>query len=255
MRQHENGNSSSNAKADDALREIPKLTGIYARSRSLAGIVDMVVRLLWLSMFGALWYLLMQANEAGNEQVAALCGVLLLNTILFGLWYVRRGSPKITRAIAAVMYSREGQVGPRDNDAAIHPAKWGFAEIAYMLTVIACIEMGLFGFIPAHITVPLSALVVVPYMIWALYRKRERASALWNVAPALYVLYSILLLVDFPFYFDGPFAGQPRMAQTINIPLAIIVSWLIAGIIVHIHSRFVLARLRRAAAMPSGEGQ
>ena len=108
--------------------------------------------------------------------------------------------------------------------------------------------LGLMGFLPIKLMQPISAVYVVPFMVYLSIKLRGVGSPFMLLWPLLYGLHAILLVAGAPIYFGGKL-------EALNVLIPMPGYGLIAALTGHIYSRFALKKLRRISASPEGQAE
>ncbi len=229
---------------DDDVREISKWAQRYAQNRTLPMVVFLGIFVFGFCMFGGLSYLTVWAYVNGNRVMAGASILALCAFAVWWLWFSFVGGTRIMRRISERLYRGEGSVSvglPLGPEATRPPPT--LIGFVFMFCVLASVGLGLLGFLPIRYMQPISALYVVPFMLYLGMRLRPVGSPFICLWPALYGIHAILDVAGVPIRFWGEM-------RALDVFVPMIGYGLIAAIAGHIYSRFALRRLRALAASP-----
>lgn len=174
--------------------------------------------------------------------MATVCGLLLCACLVSLLWFSFVGGARVIERITRWVYRSEGGVfaGPRPEDAV---CKASFVPWLFMFCVLGSVILGVMGFLPIRLMQPISAVYVVPFMVYLSIRLRGAGSPFMLLWPLLYGLHAILLVAGVPIYISGKL-------EALNMLIPVAGYGSIAALAAHVYSRFALRKLRRLAASP-----
>jgi hypothetical protein len=230
-----------NSERDDDVREIPKWAQRYAQNRTLPLVVSLGIFVFGSCMFGGLSYLIVWAYVHGNRVMAGASMLVLCAFAVWWLWFSFVGGARIMRQISERLYRGEGSVsvglplGP--GAMSLPPTLIGFV---FMFCVLASIGLGLLGFLPSRYMQPISALYVVPFMLYLGWKQRAAGSPFMLLWPLLYGIHAILIAAGVPIS-RGPM---------FDMWFPMVGYGLVAGLAGHIYSRIALRRLRSLSSSP-----
>lgn len=234
------------SKEDQDIRSIPTWTRRYAQSRTLPLVVFLGIFVLGFAAFGGLSYLTVWAYVTGHRILAVATMLLLSGLIAWWAWFSFVGAPRILRRVSDRLYRSEGAVSvgpsPPGNLLRVAPAV-GFV---FMFCVIASVGLGLLGMLPTRYMQPVSALYVIPFLVYIGIAQRGSGSPFMWLWPILYGIHAILLVAGAPIYFGGTW-------EALNMLIPAVGYGLVAALAGHIYSRIALRRLRALARSPETE--
>ncbi|MBN1461520.1 MAG: hypothetical protein JXA57_18480 [Armatimonadetes bacterium] len=234
--QQENGNQG--------VREIPKWAGRYSRNRTLSIVVSQAIFIYGALMFGGLSYLTGLAYVHGHRTLAAL-GVLLLSAwSAFWLWFSFVGGRRMIPKIASWLYRGEGQVLPDQSGFVIRGPRLTWVGAVFAFCILAQVGLGLLGFLPIRLLQPVSAIYVVPFLLYLGWALRDRGSPFMFLWPVLYGAHAILLL----------FGVMPSLGPMLDMFVPTVGYGLLAALAGHIYSRLALRKLRSLTSEPPPPG-
>jgi len=228
------------------LREIPTWARRYAQNRTLTVLVSLGIFVAAFVAFAGLSSLTVWAYITGRRVVAALSAVALSGFAAWWLWFSLVGGGRILRSITDRAYRREGSVsvGPPEQATGRAPHFVGFL---FASCIIAHVALGFLGFLPIRYMQPISALYVVPSVVYLGMRLRHIGSPFMWLWPALYAIHAILLVAGAPIYFGGKYEG-------LNMFVPVVGYGVVAALAGHLYGRIALRRLRALARSPELEG-
>ncbi len=230
-----------NSERDDDVREIPKWARRYARNRTLSFVVFQLIFVAGAVMFGGLSYLTAWAYVHGNRVMAGASMLVLCAFAVWWLWFSFVGGARVMRRISERLYRGEGSVSvglPLGPEATRPPAT--LIGFVFMFCVLATVGLGLLGFLPSRYMQPISALYVVPFMLYLGLRQRPGGSPFMLLWPLLYGIHAILIAAGVPIS-RGP---------VFDMFFPVVGYGLAAGLAGHICSRIALRRLRSLSSSP-----
>jgi hypothetical protein len=241
------GEKAVKREADEAqdLRQIPAWTRRYARNRTLPVLVFLAIIPLGFAAFAGFSWLTVWAYVTGRRVLAGASAVALSGFTVWWLWFSCVGAAKIILRATERLYRREGSVsvGPPEHAIGKPPHFVGFL---FAFCVLASVALGLLGFLPIRYMQPISALYVVPFLIYLGIRLRGVGSPFMFVWPALYALHAILLVAGAPIYFAGHYT-------VLNVFVPMVGYGVVGALAGHLYSRLALRRLRTLAKSPEAE--
>jgi len=241
--------SDDSAKeADDRVREIPNWARRYAQNRTLPVVASLAIFAVASCMFGGLSYLTAWAYVNDRRVLAGASMLVLCGFAVWWLWFSFVGGARIMRRISERLYQGEGSVsvGACVGDEELRRPPPGV--FVFVFCVIASTGLGLLGFLPIRYMQPISALYVVPFMLYLGLRQRPGGSPFMCLWPALYGLHALLDVAGVPVRFLGEL-------RALDVFVPVIGYGLIAALAGHIYSRVALRRLRQLAAGADVDGE
>lgn len=232
--QQENGNQG--------VRDIPKWAGRYSRNRTLSFIAFQVIFILGALMFGGLSFLTATAYLFGHRTLAAW-GVLSLSAwTVFWVWFSLRGARQMLPKVTAWLYRGEGQVAPDQSVFVARGPKPTWVAYVFGFCILASVGLGFLGFIPTRLMQPVSAIYVVPFMLYLGWTQRRSGSPFMFLWPVLYGSHAMLLAL-----------GVIRsLGPMLDMFLPTVGYGLVAGLAGHVYSRIALRKLRSLASESRG---
>lgn len=227
----------------ERLREIPVWARRYAQNRTAAMLVQIGIFAAGFLGFAGLPYLAMLAHRHGMTALAVLALVGLAALTVGWAWYCVVGAKRIVPVLTARLYGSEGTAiasGPAGK------ATGYWCPVLFGLALIAHLVLSFAGVLPIRWMQPISALYVVPFLLWLWWAQVPRTSPFLLIWPALYTIHAGLLLAGVPIRFGGPW-------EMLNMLVPQFGYGLVAGIAGHLYGRYALSRLRDAAALPANE--
>jgi hypothetical protein len=224
---------------NEKLKEIPKWTRKYAQNRTIPFLIFLTINLCLLagiaipSYFGGFAYL------NGNMVLFGISiFVLIISMICVTIISVPKWGSKISERITRRVYAGEGSIlisVPKS----MKKKKW----VGYVVAMIFCscivgsVILGLLGYLSIEYMQPISAVYVVPFLVFLYFLQRPIISPLALLWPTLYGIHAILVVAGVPIQF-----GEPWIFLNMLIPIA--GYGILCGLIGHIYSRYALKKLK-----------
>ena len=232
---------------DESLRQIPLWAGRYAQNRTLPVVVGQIIFLLGFLAFAGLGSLVAWSHLRGLWWLTIVSGMALGMLTAWWMWFSFLGGARIMQRITDRLYRGEGWVQAQSQpEASARRVGW-VAGIVFGLCIGVSVALGLAGLIPIRYMQPVSALYVVPFLIYLGLRQREAGWPLMLIWPALYALHALLLTLGAPIYFSDPY-------DALNMLVPVVVYGLFAALVAHLYSRLALRRLRALSRGPEAGG-
>jgi hypothetical protein len=232
------------------LREIPKWTRRYAQNRALPFLAFIGIFIAGSAVFAGVPFLIKWALSRGDRLLAAVFTVALCGFAVWWLWFSFVGGARIMKQITERLYRGEGSVSTGGMPDALPGRRAYLAVFLFMFCILASVGLGLLGLLPQYYMQPISALYVVPFLMYLWAKCRPGASPFMLLWPGLYALHAVLIVAGAPVHFSGRY-------EVLNMFLPVVGYGVIAGLAGHIYSRIALRRLRalaRSPAMPGHNG-
>ena len=234
------------SKQDQDIRTIPTWTRRYAQNRTLPLVVFLGIFLAGFGAFSGLSYLTGWAYVTSQRALAVAAMLLLCGLAVWWLWFSFVGAPPMLLRITERVYRKEGAVSvgpsPDSNRGRAAPA----VAFLFMFCVIASVGLGLLGVLPIRHMQPVSALYVVPFLVYIGITLRGIGSPFLWLWPALYGIHAILVVAGAPIRFSHPW-------EALNMLVPAVGYGLLAALAGYIYSRVALRRLRALAGSPEAE--
>ncbi|MHC4788227.1 MAG: hypothetical protein ACYS8K_03360 [Planctomycetota bacterium] len=226
-----------------ALRDIPKWARRYTQNRTLPVLVYLGIFVLGSAAFGALGILIGWAAHRGRRALAIAAGLALGGLAVWWLWFCFAGVSRIVSGVSRRLYGREGEASLAGQPDATGLKVRPLPVLLFVGCVAASVILGVLGALPEESMQPVSALYVVPFMLYLGLTQKGSGSPFMLLWPLLYGIHAILLVAGAPIYFGGPYVG-------LNMLIPVAGYGLLSALLGHVYSRFALRRLRRLAAVP-----
>ncbi len=223
----------------DKLKEIPKWTRKYAQNRTVPVMVTLVINLCLFAGIGIPSYFGGRAYRAGNMALFGICifitAVAMISLIFF---CVPKWGGNFIERISRRIYGREGDVSVSLPETA-QKKKW-IGQIVGLIfggCVLGSVFLGFKGYIAVEYMQPVSALYLVPFLVFLYFWQRSKTGPLALLWPALYAIHAILIVAGVPILFTGNLIP-------LNMLLPVFGYGLLSQIIGHIYSRYALTKLK-----------
>lgn len=234
-----NQNNKSQDRNLEKLKEVPKWTRRYAQNRTLTDFLLTVILVVISMVIAALSCLAGAAFIKGNVTVFRICIVALFAILVFVLIVLvsKFAGVVIRRRIDQFIYDHEGTASlPAPK---LIKNKWlGFVAAA---VVFICIQGSYYlsteGYISSKYMQPLSAIYLVPFLVFLYFQQWPRLGPLLLICPILYTVHAILIVVGVPLYFKGNWSIG-------NMAVPFVGYTFLAHVISHTYNRYALRKLK-----------
>jgi hypothetical protein len=242
---HQFSCESANKMVD--VRQIPRWTRTYAASRrAITVALGMAVFLVLFAVMGGFYHFAGVAYRAGDTVLFWICLIPALLTsvaVLVGSIYFAVpawGGKKLERYLER-LFGEEG-IATFSMATATKTRVWEMWVVGVLFgsCVVADVLLGLRGHISSEYMQPVSALYVVPLLLFFAHKMWPFGGVLHLIWPLLYALHAILIVAGAPILFTGKW-------DMLNILIPIAGYGMLASIIGFLYSRYALRRLRRLA--------
>jgi hypothetical protein len=228
----------------ERLKEIPKWTRKYAQNRTLTNLVHMGISLFIFVAIGGLSLLAGIAARTGHLILFWVCTVVLF-AVLICLMIIavpKFGGIKIWRWIDRRIYGREGIASIPESES-MKKNQWiGYVvAIVFGTCVMGSVFLGERGYFSIEYMQPISALYLVPFLVFLYLWQRPKVGAISLLWPILYAVHAILIVAGVPILFKGEI-GVP-----LNMLLPVFGYGVLTFTIGHIYSRYALKKLKGLA--------
>ena len=176
---------------------------------------------------------------SGNLVLFWICiFVLAVAMISLVFFCVPKWGGKFIERISRRLYSRESDVFVSVPET-IKKKKWVGYVVAMVFgsCVFISVILGLLGYLSIEHMQPISAVYVVPFLVFLYLWQRPIISPLALLWPTLYGIHAILVVAGVPIQF-----GEPWIFLNMLIPMA--GYGILCGLIGHIYSRYALKKLK-----------
>jgi len=236
--------TGQNQKLTDTekLREIPTWVRKYAQNRTIPFLVSMAIFLLLFAAISIPSYLGGRAYLSGNMPALGICIFsLVIACVALFFFSVPKWGGKLIEKISRRLYGDEG-VTTLPPPARIKKYRWvgGVAGLVFASCVVGSVQLGMLGFIPIEYMQPVSALYVVPFLVFLIIWQRPMISLLSLLWPILYALHAILVVMGVPIQFSGKWTS-------LNMLIPVAGYGILCGLLGHLYSRYALKKLKEAA--------
>jgi hypothetical protein len=221
------------------LKEIPKWTRKYAQNRTIPFLIFLIINLCLFAGIAIPSYFGGIAYRNGNMVLFGISFfVLIISMISVTIISVPKWGSKLVEWITQRVYAGEGSIliSPPKS---MKKKKWVGYVVAMIFgsCVFVSVILGLLGYLSIKYMQPLSALYVVPFLVFLYLWQRPIISPLALLWPTLYGIHAILVVAGFPIQF-----GEPWIFLNMLIPIA--GYGILCGLVGHIYSRYALKKLK-----------
>ena len=223
----------------EKLKEIPKWTHKYAQNRTIPVLIRLVINLCLFAGILIPSYFAGKAYRSGNSVLFWLCNlVLAVAMISLAFFCVPKWGGKFIERISQRLYGREGNVSIPEPEV-MKKRRWlvHVVGMVFVGCVIGSVFLGNKGFIQIKYLQPVSALYVVPFLVFQYLWQRPKIGPLALLWPTLYTIHAILIVADVPILFTGNLTS-------LNVLLPILGYGFLTQIIGHLYSRYALKKLK-----------
>jgi len=236
----------------EKLKEIPKWSRRYAQNRTLTILVLTVMTGL-LGMFVAALVgfplALAFAGFSKGNIILGCVGIAVLIAVLAAImkFYIfifakfgGKNKGLLDQIIDRWIYGREGTASIPMPEAT-KKKKWVelAASIVFLILFMGIMYLGMENFIPVKYVQPVTALSYVPFAISRYFwRYPTMTGPVLLLAPILYAIHAILIVMGVPIFFKG------QIGVILNMSLPLLGYDLLTHIISHIYGRYALKKLK-----------
>ena len=214
-------------------------TRSYAQHRSLAMFLCLVAIGIIIAGLSGFSHLARQAMRAGDTGLAYFYGGVVGLFILANIWLaVPQWGGRTLRRWAARIYGEEGEAALEPELTPGQKAS-GWIVLIIFAVWIQVMVWGNFKLSPAMLQ-PVSALGLVPFLVFIVWRSKGAIGRLLYVWPALYTIHAVLIVAGAPIVFTGKL-------NYLNMAIPTLGYGLLTALAAHAWSRYALRRARRAA--------
>ncbi len=232
-------NNKPQDKNTEKLKEIPKWTRKYAQNRTIPVLIALAINLCIFAGIAIPSYFGGKAYMSGNLVLFWICiFVLAVAMISLAFFCVPKWGGKFIERISRGLYNREGNV-LISVPATIKKKQWvGYVvAMVFVSCVFISVILGLLGYLSIKYMQPVSALYVVPFLVFLYLWQRPIISPLALLWPTLYAIHAILVVAAVPIQFGGPLVF-------LNMLIPIAGYGILCHLIGHIYSRYALKKLK-----------
>jgi len=224
----------------EKLKEIPKWTRRYAQNRTLTNLVHLIIFLLIFMGIAVSSLLVGIAFTTGHMIFFWICIVALFAILicLFIISIPKFGGVKIWRWIDKRIYGYEGTISIPEPEL-MKKKKWvgQVVGLVFGLCVISSVFLGGKYNTLIKYMQPVSALYVVPFLVFLYFWQRPKIGPIALVWPVLYTIHAILIVAGVPILFTGNLTGLNMLLPTFGYGF-------LTFTIGHFYSRYALKKLK-----------
>jgi hypothetical protein len=242
-----NKQNESQDKNAEKLKEIPKWTRKYAQNRTFPVMIALAINLCLFAGIAIPSYFGGKAYMSGNLVLFWICiFVVAVAMISLAFFCVPKWGGKFIERISKRLYNREGDVLISIPET-IRKKQWVGYVVAMIFGSCALITviLGLLGYLSIEYIQPVSALYVVPFLVFLYLWQRPKISPLALLWPTLYAIHAVLVVAGVPIQFGGPLVF-------LNMLIPVAGYGILCGLLGHIYSRHALKKLKAAAHLEGG---
>ena len=220
------------------LKEIPKWTRKYAQNRTISNLVALLIFLCLFAGISIPSYFGGNAYRAGNMVLFWICiSITAVAMISLAFFCVPKWGGKFIERISQRLYGCEGNVSTPEPEA-MKKKKWvgHVVGLVFGLCVISSVFLG-GKYIPIEYMQPVSALYVVPFLVFLYFWQRPKVGSLMLLWPVLYTIHAILIVTGVPILFTRKWIPLNMFIPTFGYGF-------LTFVIGHIYSRYALKKLK-----------
>jgi hypothetical protein len=233
----------------DKLKEIPKWTRRYAQNRTLSVFVLIAITALIGGFVALPISLLIAAIMGGNVLVTGICAALFASVslilIIFALKFGGKYRGLLDQKIDQWIYGREGYASLPASKSA--KKKWldVASGVAISICIIGSMHLAVEGYFAFKYLQPVSAIYLVPFLVFQYFLQQPRPGPLLLICPALYTIHAVLIVAGVPIYLTGNWG-------VLNMFIPLFGYTLLAYVIAHVYSRYALKKLKGLTHLEGG---
>ena len=226
----------------EKLKDIPKWTRKYAQNRTIPVLIALAINLCLFAGIAIPSHFGGKAYRSGNMLLLWICilsQMIVIPALIF--CSVPKWGGKFIERISRRLYSSEGDVFVSVPET-MKKKKWVGYVVAMIFgsCIVGSVTLGLLGYLSIEYMQPISAVYVVPFLVFLYFLQRPIISPLVLLWPTLYGIHAILVVAGIPIQF-----GEPWIFLNMLIPIA--GYGILCGLIGHIYSRYSLKKLKAIA--------
>jgi len=220
-------------------RDLGRWTRRYAQSKSLPVLISLTVSTALFLALMALWVGLGFAYRSGARVAfwACVAGLIPAHIALVWLAMPRWGGRWLQRT-ADRYYGKEGEVTVRSERPPERMRRLDvLAAILYGAAILLTVVLGFLGYVRVEYLQPVSALYVVPFLVFLFWLMRPQVGYLALLWPGLYGLHAILVVAGAPIQFEGHLVFLSILGPIVGYGV-------IGALAGHLYNRIALARVK-----------
>jgi len=232
------------------LKEIPKWTRKYAQNRTIPFLISLTI---FLSLFAGIAipsYFGGIAYRSGNMILFGICVLVsIISMTCVIIISVPKWGNKIIDRITQRIYAGEGSILISTPES-MKQKKWlGYvAGIIFGSCVLGSVLLGFMGYFTIEYMQPISAIYVVPFLVFLYFLQRPVISPIALLWPILYGIHAVLIVAGVPILFDKPWTY-------LNMLIPIAGYGILCGLIGHVYSRYALKKLKTAVHLQENNNE
>ncbi|MFC1738656.1 hypothetical protein ACFL1G_06375 [Planctomycetota bacterium] len=223
----------------EKLKEIPKWTRKYAQNRTIPVLIALAISLCLFAGIAIPSYFGGKAYLNGNMVLFWICiFVLITSMICVIIISVPKWGSKIIERITQRVYAGEGSISISAPES-MKKKKWVGYVVAMIFgsCILGSVILGFMGYFTIEYMQPISAVYVVPFLVFLYIWQRPIISPLALLWPILYTIHAVLIVVGVPILF-------PENLSHWNMMLPVFGYGFLTYVIGHLYSRYALKKLK-----------
>jgi len=240
-------NNNSQNQNNERLKEIPKLTRKYAQNRAISALIQLIISVCLFAGIAVPSYFVGKAYKTGNMTLLWFCNfILAIAMIVLVFFCVPRWGGKFVERLGRRIYAKEGDVSISLSET-VKKKQWisYVVSILFGSCVIATVLLGMRDLIQIKYMQPVSALYIVPFVIFLYFWQRPKIGPISLLWPALYAFHAILIVAGVPILFTGNLIP-------LNMILPVFGYGFLTHIIGYLYSQYALKKLKTIAHLQEG---
>ena len=224
------------------VRHVADLTRRYAQSRGgVPFLISMAVFIVLSAAIGIPSRLAGEAYRDGNMVAFWVCVAFVAIALGALIWFsIPVWGGRWLARVAQRLYRGEGNASLAVPEKLTSRAPLYIAAVLFALCIQGTVALGLMGYLSVEYTQPISALYMVPFLVFLAFWMKSIGGMWLLLWPALYAAHAILIVAGAPIVFSEGW-------QFLNMFIPTAGYGLVCGIITCVANRMTLRKLKRLA--------
>jgi len=230
----------------EKLKEIPKWARKYAQNRMLTSYIVIGIGMLAVMVVVFLLALVITAFVKGKMTLAGISIAVLATILMLLLTVIRKFGSKNQGRLDQWIYGHEGAASMPEPKLTKRMKWLGFVVGAVVfICILGSYHLSKEGYIAFKYMLPLSAIYIVPFLVYQYFQQRPRIGLLVLICPTLYTIHAVLIIAGVPIFFTGNWG-------ILNLALPVYGYAFLAHVIAHVYSRYALKKLKGLTHLEGG---
>ncbi len=223
----------------EKLKEIPKWTRKYAQNRTVPFLIFLIIYSCLSVAIGVPSYFGGAAYQNNNMILFGICIFALIIAIVCMLIIsVPKWGNKIIDQIAQRIYASEGIISISASESVKQKKCLGYAAgIIFGSCILGSVLLGFMGYFSIKYMQPISAIYVVPFLVFLYFCQKPIISSIALLWPILYAIHAVLIVAGVPILFDKNWTFLNMLIPTAGYGI-------LCGLTGHIYNRYALKKLK-----------